>query len=79
APYDVILVACAAPAVPAVLLEQLAENGRLIMPVGPRTHQELRLLKKQHGRIEQTAVLPVRFVPMTGEAVSGGADNALDG
>jgi len=66
APYDVILVACAARAVPAVLLEQLAENGRLIMPVGPRTHQELRLLKKQNGVVEQTVVLPVRFVPMTG-------------
>ncbi len=66
APYDVILVACAAPAVPAVLLEQLAENGRLIMPVGPRTHQELRLLLKRNGRVEQRAVLPVRFVPMTG-------------
>ncbi len=79
APYDVILVACAAPAVPAVLVQQLAENGRLIMPVGPRTHQELRLLKKQHGQIEQTTVLPVRFVPMTGEAVNGEADNALVG
>lgn len=66
APYDVILVACAAPAVPAALVEQLAEKGRLIMPVGPRTHQELRLLKKKNGRVEQTAVLPVRFVPMTG-------------
>jgi protein-L-isoaspartate(D-aspartate) O-methyltransferase len=66
APYDVILVACAAKAVPAALVEQLADNGRLIMPVGPRTHQELWLLKKQNGQVEQKAILPVRFVPMTG-------------
>lgn len=66
APYDAILVACAAKAVPAALVEQLAENGRLIMPVGTRTHQELWLLEKQNERVEKKAILPVRFVPMTG-------------
>ncbi len=66
APYDVILVACAAPAIPTVLVEQLTENGRLIMPVGPHAHQELKLLRKQNGRVEVIDMLPVRFVPMTG-------------
>lgn len=66
APFDVIVVACAAPSVPVALVDQLAEGGRMIMPIGPRAYQELRLIKKQHGRIEESAVLPVRFVPMTG-------------
>ena len=71
APFDVILVACAAATVPGALVDQLAEGGRMIMPVGPRARQELRLIKKRHGRIEESAVLPVRFVPMTGGSISG--------
>jgi protein-L-isoaspartate(D-aspartate) O-methyltransferase len=51
------------------LLEQLAENGRMIIPVGP-THytQYLVLVEKKNGRIKKRNLLPVRFVPFTGEA-----------
>lgn len=69
APFDAIMVTCAPDDVPAPLLEQLAEGGRMIIPVGPRhAPQELVLLRKTGGKIERQAVLPVRFVPMTGEA-----------
>jgi protein-L-isoaspartate(D-aspartate) O-methyltransferase len=66
APFDAIIVTCAPEAVPSRLAEQLKDGGRMILPVGPLEHQELVLLRKQAGRLEQHAVLPVRFVPMTG-------------
>src|SRR5437667_7441971 len=47
APFDAILVAAAAPAVPKPLLAQLAEGGRLILPVGGAEHQELQLIEKR--------------------------------
>jgi len=69
APFDAIIVTCAPENVPAPLIDQLKEGGRLIIPVG-QTHgnQELVLLEKKEGAIVRRAVLPVRFVPMTGEA-----------
>jgi protein-L-isoaspartate(D-aspartate) O-methyltransferase len=69
APFDAIIVTCAPEAVPQPLVDQLAEGGRMIIPVGPGTNQELVLLVKQGGRLEQKSVLPVKFVPMTGEAL----------
>ena len=67
APYDAIMVACAAETVPAVLVEQLGEGGRMILPVGPVWGaQRLVYLSKKDGRVEQTDDLPVRFVPMIG-------------
>ena len=66
--FDAIIVTCAPEKVPAPLLEQLKEGGRMIIPVGPAGDQELVLLRKQGGKIERRAVLPVRFVPMTGQA-----------
>jgi len=66
APFDAIIVTCAPDHVPQPLVDQLKEGGRLVIPVGPSWDQELYLLRKQAGRIEQRAVLPVRFVPMTG-------------
>jgi protein-L-isoaspartate(D-aspartate) O-methyltransferase len=69
APFDAIIVTCAPEAVPQPLVDQLAEGGRMIIPVGPGTNQELVLLLKQGGRLEQKAVLPVKFVPMTGGAL----------
>jgi len=47
------------------------DGGRLIIPVGGRFNQELVLLEKRGTNVEQRAVLPVRFVPMTGEAAPG--------
>lgn len=67
APFDAIIVTCAPENVPQPLVEQLKDGGRMIIPVGPAGDQELVLLRKQGERLEKRAVLPVRFVPMTGE------------
>ncbi len=65
APFDAILVTCAPDEVPEALVEQLKLGGRMIVPVGSQgAPQELILLRKQPGRLERQAVLPVRFVPM---------------
>lgn len=70
APFDAIIVTCAVPAVPGPLLEQLAEGGRLIIPLGPvSTYQVLTLITKKGGRLQSREILDVRFVPMTGEAL----------
>lgn len=67
APFDAILVTCAPDAVPPALVEQLREGGRMVVPVGPENEvQELYLLEKRGGKVERRAILPVRFVPMTG-------------
>ena len=69
APFDAIIVTCAPDAVPEPLIHQLAEGGKMIIPVGPEGKaQQLVLLKKRHGKMHQQEILPVRFVPMTGEA-----------
>ena len=68
APFDAIIVTCAPEAVPQPLVTQLKDGGRMIIPVGPFGEQQLILLRKEAGRLEQKDVLPVRFVPMTGEA-----------
>jgi len=68
APFDAIIVTCAPDRVPRPLTDQLKEGGRMIIPVGDRFAQELYLLKKKNGQLKESAVLPVRFVPMTGEA-----------
>lgn len=64
APYDAIIVTCAPNNIPEPLKEQLAEGGRMIIPVGGRNIQNLVLNRKKKGRIRQQSVLPVRFVPM---------------
>ena len=68
APFDAIIVTCAPEKAPPPLIEQLKDGGRMIIPVGPAWDQELVLLRKRAGRLEQHAVLPVRFVPMTGQS-----------
>ncbi len=69
APFDGIIVTCAPDEIPQPLQEQLVEGGHMVIPVGPEHEaQHLYLLEKQAGAIHKTAVLPVRFVPMTGEA-----------
>lgn len=66
APFDIILVTAAADHIPQPLIDQLAENGRLIMPVGSSASaQYLILLKKKNGRVTQTQLSMVRFVPLT--------------
>jgi protein-L-isoaspartate(D-aspartate) O-methyltransferase len=66
APFDAILVTAAAPSVPAPLLDQLAEGGRLVIPVGSEEHQELRLIRKSAGRIVSDVIEECRFVPLVG-------------
>jgi protein-L-isoaspartate(D-aspartate) O-methyltransferase len=68
APFDAIIVTCAPERVPQPLVNQLKDGGRMIIPVGPRFSQELVVLRKRRSTLEQQAVLPVRFVPMTGTA-----------
>lgn len=69
APFDAIIVTCAPENVPQPLVDQLAEGGRMIIPVGPDGRvQELVLLEKRDGKLRQREVMAVRFVPMTGQA-----------
>jgi protein-L-isoaspartate(D-aspartate) O-methyltransferase len=70
APFDGIIVTCAPDHVPNPLVQQLKEGGKMIIPVGDLGDQSLYLLEKRGGKIERKAVLPVRFVPMTGKAQS---------
>ncbi len=67
APFDGIIVTCAPEKVPEPLIEQLAEGGRMVIPVGD-VWQKLKLLEKKRGKVKSKSVIPVRFVPMTGEA-----------
>jgi protein-L-isoaspartate(D-aspartate) O-methyltransferase len=67
APYDAVIVTCAPDQVPQSLVDQLADGGKMIIPVGPAAGaQELYLLEKRGDELKRRAVLPVRFVPMTG-------------
>lgn len=68
APFDAIIVTCAPERVPQPLIEQLKEGGRMIIPVGRSSSQELYLLEKRNGQLRRESVLAVRFVPMTGKA-----------
>jgi protein-L-isoaspartate(D-aspartate) O-methyltransferase len=63
-PFDIILVTAAADEIPSPLIDQLAEGGRLVIPVGePDAIQDLILLIKKNGRIEKKRLNAVRFVP----------------
>ena len=68
APFDAIIVTCAPDKVPQPLVDQLKDDGRMVIPVGDRFAQELYLLEKKNGQLKQSATLPVRFVPMAREA-----------
>jgi protein-L-isoaspartate(D-aspartate) O-methyltransferase len=67
APYNAIMVTCAPEKIPAMLEEQLAEGGRMIIPVGSDYTQNLYLLEKKSGKLQKKSILPVRFVPMIDE------------
>jgi protein-L-isoaspartate(D-aspartate) O-methyltransferase len=66
APYDAIVVAAAAPHVPEPLVRQLAEGGRMIVPVGGEEHQVLLLLTKHGEKFSSEQREPCRFVPLLG-------------
>jgi protein-L-isoaspartate(D-aspartate) O-methyltransferase len=67
APFDAILVTAAPDHVPEPLVEQLAVGGRLVIPVGDRSQEIVRITRTAAG-LERESLLPVLFVPMTGEA-----------
>ncbi len=67
APFDVIVVSAASPSVPQAILEQLADPGRMLIPVGPRDLQELVMVRKQDGEVTEEVVADaVTFVPLLG-------------
>lgn len=67
APYDAILVGAASPDVPQPLLDQLADGGRLLIPVGGRGEQRLVLITRRESAFERQELTPVRFVPLVGD------------
>ncbi len=67
APFDKILVAAAAPRIPQSLIAQLADGGRLVVPVGTRTEQQVHVLRKEDNEIVVTTHDLCRFVPLVGE------------
>jgi protein-L-isoaspartate(D-aspartate) O-methyltransferase len=67
APYDVIVVAAAAPDVPPPLLYQLAPNGKLLIPIGDRKQQILTLFTKQDSQVMRHPLGPCAFVPLRGQ------------
>ncbi len=69
APFDAIIITCAVNHLPPDLFEQLGEGGRLVLPLGNQVPvQTLTLITKIKGKPHSSRILPVRFVPMTGEA-----------
>jgi protein-L-isoaspartate(D-aspartate) O-methyltransferase len=66
APYDMILVACATPDLPAALVEELAPEGRLIIPLGrvEDESQDLRIYQRHGQELASRSLFPVRFVPL---------------
>jgi protein-L-isoaspartate(D-aspartate) O-methyltransferase len=67
APFDKILVAAAAPRIPEMLIEQLADGGKMIVPVGTRQEQQLQLIRKTGDDVTVTPRDLCRFVPLVGE------------
>jgi protein-L-isoaspartate(D-aspartate) O-methyltransferase len=70
APFDAILSAAAPAQLPEELIDQLAEGGRCIIPVGASDLQHLWLIERRDGRVTRTRLEAVRFVPMRSEAGS---------
>ncbi len=64
-PFDAIIVTCSPSHIPQPLKDQLAEGGKMIIPVGNYYNQELMLLIKEKGVIKEKKIIPVVFVPMT--------------
>ena len=67
APYDRIIVTCAPEEIPEALIDQLADHGLMVIPVGPTGFQYLIKVKKEGDNISIEQVTPVSFVPLTGE------------
>ena len=66
-PYDGILVSAAAPRIPEPLLDQLADNGRMVLPIGPPDAQMLTQIEKRQGAIHRKEIASCVFVPLLGQ------------
>ena len=66
APFDAIVISAAAPDVPQPLLDQLADPGRMVVPVGDVENQQLQLIHREHGNFRKITLDPCRFVPLIG-------------
>jgi protein-L-isoaspartate(D-aspartate) O-methyltransferase len=75
APYDAILVGAGAPSIPQPLLDQLAEGGRLLIPIGDREEQKLVVAQRRNGAIEKHEESAMRFVPLIGHHGWGEQDS----
>ncbi len=64
APFDAIITTAAAPAIPKALVEQLADGGVIVIPVGDSQGQELQVCRKLDGKVEVESIEPVVFVPL---------------
>jgi protein-L-isoaspartate(D-aspartate) O-methyltransferase len=79
APFDAIIITCAANHIPPPLIEQLNEGGKLLLPLGSTTYwQTLTMITKKKGDLIVEQVTDVRFVPMTGEAQKKGGNSLLE-
>ena len=68
APYERIMITAACPEVPKAIIEQLADNGRLVAPVGGKYQQDMILITKKNGKIKKESLgFPCVFVPLKGE------------
>ncbi|MGI9044760.1 MAG: protein-L-isoaspartate(D-aspartate) O-methyltransferase [Gemmatimonadaceae bacterium] len=67
APFDAILVGAAAPEIPEAYIEQLADGGRLLIPLGDRDEQILHLFTRRGDELDRQDIAPVRFVPLLGK------------
>jgi len=75
APYDAIVVSAAAPDIPPTLIEQLADGGRLVIPVGSQYSQMLIRVTKTGSKVDYEEICPCVFVPLVGEY--GWRENAV--
>ncbi|MEN8257236.1 MAG: protein-L-isoaspartate(D-aspartate) O-methyltransferase [Thermodesulfobacteriota bacterium] len=66
-PFDAIIVTAGGPDIPQPLIDQLADPGRLVIPIGDREAQELVILKKENGEISRQIIEQVRFVSLIGK------------
>jgi len=66
APYDRIIVTAASPSIPDELIDQLADSGKMVIPVGGKITQQLLVLKKEGTKVIKTDSIGVRFVPLKG-------------
>ena len=78
APYDAILVTAASPQIPAPLAEQLAEGGRMVVPLGSAETQQMARIRRHGGELITSLLYPCRFVPLIGRHGwnVGGVQNA---